>query len=120
MFPLVFPAGEEGRLGVRSCFRQDMDRSAALLRRGQAVGVQGDKDLGASLARQSDSLAELAKLVPFPCQDDTVAAGRLQQLAYLARHRERDRLLAHAIDGDGAGVDPAMAWIDHDRVLRLR
>src|SRR5438876_3688302 len=71
-------------------------------------------------ARPRHPILERDELVVLARQHDPVAPRRLQEARGQLGGRERDVFLIAAGDADGAGIDAAMAGIQHDRAARRR
>ena len=117
----VLLACKPRRLVVRGLLGQRVDRGAAHVGRlDQAVGVQRQEQLALALAGHLQAIAQAHDAIGVARHDHRVAAGRLELAAQLEGHREHDVLLVGAVGADRAGIDAAMAGIDHDDPLAGR
>ena len=76
--------------------------------------MNGDEKRGLVRARDRHALGERNEGIVAAGEHDAIAAAFLQTIAQFQRHREHDRLLFLAAGRNRAGVEAAMARIDHD------
>ena len=117
----VFGLGQPRGFRVGGVFRQRVDAGAlrlALAAR-HRVGMDRDEQRGLELAREAHALGERDEGVVVARHRHPVFAAALEQFAQLEPEGEHDVLLLLAVEALGAGVDAAMAGIDHDQRTRI-
>jgi hypothetical protein len=111
---LVLARGQGRGLLVGRLFRQREDGGAAHVLFRQRVGVDREKQVGAGGARARDPLGQRHELVLGARQLDADAPARAELARELVRGRKHNVLLVCAARADAAGIDAAMAGIEHD------
>ena len=110
---------DTGRLGVGGAIRHGVDRRAlhlvAVARQG--VGVDRDEKRGIEPARDAHALAERHEGVVLAGQDDLVMVAGAQFGRQNLGEIEHDEFLDGVVAAQRAGVDAAVAGIDHDHGL---
>ena len=81
--------------------------------------MNGDEKRGLVGAGDRHPFAERNEGVVVAGEHDPIAPVLLEPVAQFQRHREHDRLLLLAAGGNRAGVEAAMAGIDHDHRLAV-
>ena len=116
---LVFMLRDAGRLGVGGAIRHGIDRRALHLVAvaGQGVGVDRDEKRGVEPARDAHALAERHECVVLAGQDDLVMVAGAQFGRQNLGEIEHDEFLDGVVAAQRAGVDAAVAGIDHDHGL---
>ena len=85
----------------------------------ERIGVDRDEQGRAGIARDRNAIGELHKGVVRARHQHTVFAGSLDPVAQPHREIEHDILLAFAVRPLGAGIDAAMAGIEHHERPRV-
>ncbi len=113
----VFLFRQGFRLAVRGLLGQGVDGGAAHRGAAQAVGVQGDEQVGAVLAGETHPLGERDEHVALARQLHLIPAGGEDPVAHGERQRQNHVLLQRAPDARRARIDAAVAGVEHDHPL---
>ena len=106
-------------LRIRGMLGEREDRGAADAGIRYCIGMYREEQIAPRGARPRHPILERDELVVLARQHDPVAPRRLQEARRQLGRRERDVFLIAAGDADGAGIDAAMAGIDHDHPAGL-
>ena len=117
----VFRFGQARRLGVGGLVRHGVDRRSfrRAVAAGERIAVDRYEQLRAAGARQPHAIGERHESVVGARHHHAVFAGLFQLVAQHQGEIEHQRLFHHIGAGAGAGIDAAMARIEHHDRARI-